>query len=46
MRGSKKTPAGVETDLGIVETSVESQIEALQSALAAFSAVGGPVVEE
>ena len=44
--GVEKDACRVETDLGIVETSVEAQIEALQSALAAYSAVGGPVVEE
>ena len=36
----------VETELGIVETSVEAQLEALQSAFEAYFAVGESVLEE
>lgn len=35
----------IETDLGVVETGVEAQIEALRSALEAYPALDEPVVE-
>ena len=45
-RGVEEDACRVETELGIVETSVEAQMEALQSAFEAYFAVGESVVEE